>query len=273
VELDDPKLAANVANACAEELDGVNQEKSVSRAKNSRIYIESQLAVTEKNLAEKTKLLVEFQQKNRAVSLENQMLASIRQVAELKGQIIAKEVQIGVMKQSMKATNPLVIRAQNELNELNRRYNELQYGADAEEKKDQEFYLPFADVPELGLQLAELTRDVSVQETVWELLNQQYYQAKIEEARDTPTVQALDRAIPPERRSFPKRKLMVVVAGLVSFVLSVIFAFIQEYASSVKERPEEKEQWDEIVESLKVDVSQFKEFVARNKRKNFGNKE
>lgn len=258
VELGDARRAADVANAYVEELDRVNQEKSVSRAKNSRLYIESQLETTQKDLSAATKRLAEFQQKNKAVSLENQMQSSIQQAGELKGQIIAKQVEIGVMRQSMKAQNPLVIRAQSELNELKRRYAEFQFGDADVTTEDAEFYLPFADVPEVALQLAELIRDVKVQETVWQLLNQQFYQAKIEEARNTPTVQVLDRATPPPFPGSPNKKAFVIVFGLLSIVLTMIWALLVFYWQGVQQSPEKQERLQHLRRELAKDKSIFK---------------
>jgi len=265
VELRDRKLAASVANAYVEELDRINQEKSVSRAKNSRIYIESQLEETNIKLKTAAKELAEFQQKNKAVSLQDQMKASIQQAGELKGQIIAKEVQIGVMLQTMKQLNPLVIRAQKELEELSRRYRELQYGDASAEKSEGEFYLPFTDVPEIGLKLAELTREVKIQETVWELLNQQYYQAKIEEARNTPTVQVLDYAEPPVIPSSPKKKVLVIVFGLLSILLTILWEFTLHFYDNLKKYPEEKERLDSIFSEFKKDWNIFKNKIPHNK--------
>ncbi len=258
VELGDAQLAADVANAYVEELDHVNQEKSVSRAKNSRLYIESQLKETQKELRAATKKLAEFQQKNKAVSLENQMASSIQQAGELKGQIIAKQVEIGVMLQSMKPQNPLVIRAQSELNELKRRYAELQFGDADVATDDAEFYLPFAEVPEVALQLAELIRNVKVQETVWQLLNQQYYQAKIEEARNTPTVQALDLAAPSPFPSSPNKKAYVIVFGLLSIVLTILWILMIYYWSLLRQAPQKRERLERIRQELQKDKSILK---------------
>lgn len=265
VELNNRKLAADVANAYVEELDRINQEKSVSRAKNSRIYIESQLRETNNKLKTATKELAVFQQQNKAVSLEEQMRASIQQAGELKGQIIAKEVQIGVMLQTMKPQNPLVVRAQKELDELNRRYKELQYGEATLEEPEGEFYLPFTDVPEVGLKLAELTREVKVQETVWELLNQQYYQAKIEEARNTPTVQVLDYAEPPVIPSSPKKKVLVIVFGLLSILLTILWEFTLHFYENLKKYPAEKERLDSIFSEFKKDWNIFKNKIPHKK--------
>ncbi len=265
VELNSRTRAAQVANAYVEELDRINQEKSVSRAKNSRIYIESQLRDTNNKLKNATKDLAVFQQQNKAVSLEEQMRASIQQAGELKGQIIAKEVQIGVMLQTMKPQNPLVVRAQKELDELNRRYKELQYGQGTLEETEGEFYLPFTDVPEVGLKLAELTREVKVQETVWELLNQQYYQAKIEEARNTPTVQVLDYAVPPVIPSSPKRKVLAIVFGLLSILLTVLWEFTLHFYENLKKYPAEKERLDSIFSEFEKDWNIFKNKIPHKK--------
>ena len=257
VELGNAKLAADVTNAFVEELDRINQEKSVSRAKNSRLYIESQLQRTQADLRAATQKLAEFQQQNKAVSLENQMQSSIQQAGELKGQIIAKQVEIGVMRQSMKAQNPLVIRAQSELDQLKRRYAEFQFGDADVTTEDAEFYLPFADVPEVALQLAELIRDVKVQETVWQLLNQQFYQAKIEEARNTPTVQLLDRATPPPFPSSPNKKAYVVVFGLLGIVLTLIWVLIEFYWQGLQQSPEKRERLQHLRQELAKDKSMF----------------
>ena len=255
VELGDAQLAAKVANAYVEELDRINQQKSVSRAKNSRLYIESQLEQTQMDLRAATQKLAEFQQQNKAVSLENQMQSSIQQAGELKGQIIAKQVEIGVMLQSMRTQNPLVIRAQSELDQLKRRYAELQFGDADVAVDDSEFYLPFADVPEVALQLAELIRDVKVQETVWQLLNQQYYQAKIEEARNTPTVQVLDSAAPPPFPSSPNRKAYVIVFGLLSIVLTKIWVLLTFYWDGLKRAPEKQVRLEHLRQELGKDKS------------------
>ncbi|MDZ7377887.1 MAG: hypothetical protein ONB06_00950, partial [candidate division KSB1 bacterium] len=142
------------------------------------------------------------------------------------GRIIAKQVELGTLRLTMRPDNPQVILAQRELEEMQARYNALQFGEDSSSGGNKEFYIPIAELPEVARQLAELIREVKVQETVWELLNQQYYQAKIQEARDTPTVQQLDRAVPPERASKPRRMVLVVIAGVLTGVLSALWVLV-----------------------------------------------
>ena len=262
-EMPTPQLAADVANAYVVELDRVNNEKNTSRAKNSRIYIEDQLRITEKRLIEASKALALFQQNNKAISLEDQLKVWIEQAGELKGQIISNEVELGVLLQTRKADNPMVIQKQRQLDELNQKYAELQYGGVDTTSHTNEFYIPFANVPEVGLQLAELLREVKVQETVWQLLNQQYYQAKIQEARDTPTVQVLDPAVPPETRSKPKRKLIIIVMGILGGMFSIFWIFGEEYFKYLENRPAEKSILVRIFSDLKSDYDRARKFIQR----------
>jgi tyrosine-protein kinase Etk/Wzc len=76
-----------------------------------------------------------------------------------------------------------------------------------------------------------------VQETVYTLLTQQLEQAKIAEARDTPTVQTLDQAVPADRKSKPKIKLNIAIAGITSLLVGLLLAFFLEYLAGVKQSP------------------------------------
>lgn len=263
VELPNRFLAADVANAFVEELDRVNKEKTTSRAKNSRKYIEEQLKLTEKKLAQASQELAKFKEKYKAISLEDQTEAAIKEAGELKGKIIAKEVELGVALQSFKPDHIAVIRLKKELEELKKQYNLMQYGTDEDLQKAKEFYIPFSQVPEVGIKLAKLTREVKVQETVWELLNQQYYQAKIQEARDTPTVQVLDEAVPPEMRSRPKRKLMVIIASFLALLFSVFWAYAEDFYKNLRSDPEEGEKLAKMSYHLKSDIEKIKELAKR----------
>lgn len=251
VELGDPRLAADVANKFVESLDRVNKEKYTSRAKNSRIYIENQLQLTGTKLKDASNALARFQEQYKAVSLEDQTRTAIEKAGEIKGKIIAKEVELGVALQTMKTDNIYVIQLRKEIEELNKQYNYLQFGDSLSVKKSEEFYIPFSNVPEVGLELAELIREVKVQETVWELLNQQYYQAKIQEAKDTPTVQVLDEAVPPEFRTKPRRGLLTVVSAFLAFLVSIFWAFALEFYDHNKTNPKAQM----LVETIKQDYA------------------
>lgn len=260
VEMAEAQLAADVANAMVEALDRVNREKSVSRAKNSRVYIEQQLALTEQKLQEASQALADFQQTHKAIALEEQTKAAIESAGDLKGRIIAKQVELGTLRLNMRPDNPQVAMAQRELEEMQARYNALQFGEDSASAHNDEVYIPIAQLPEVARQLAALVREVKVQETVWELLNQQYYQAKIQEARDTPTVQQLDKAVPPERPSKPRRLLLMVIAGVVTGVLSMLWVTV---APLVSFAPVDRERFRDMSKELAGDWQLARERIVR----------
>ena len=267
VEMPARQLAADVANAYVEELDRVNKEKNISQAKNSRLYIEEQLQQTGDKLKEASQNLADFQETNKAISIEEQTKTTIEYAGELKGQILAKQIELGTLRMTMKEDNPRIIMVEREIEEMQTRYNEIQYGKDESLQDQKEFYIPIAELPEVGRQLAELIREVKVQETVWELLNQQYYQAKIQEARDTPTVQQLDYAETPEYRSSPKRKLIVIVGGLLGLVFSVFWIFGAEYMRQIRSRENDRAKVDTLWRYVQDDVAKAKELWGRIRKK------
>jgi hypothetical protein len=79
-------------------------------------------------------------------------------------------------------------------------------------------------LPDLGMEMARRYRDFMVQEKVFELLSAQLESARIKENRDVTTVEVLDAAIPPDRRSWPRRGLLTALAFLLSIVVGVLIA-------------------------------------------------
>lgn len=264
VEIGDPVLAAAVANAYVAELDSVNQAKSTSRAKSSRVYIENQLELTKERLKQADERLAEFMQTHKAVSLEDQTRAAIEESGEIKGKIIAREVELALKEKVRKPTHQEILALKAEIAELKKQYTRLQYGSEAPTVEDEkEFYIPMVEVPDVSLQLAELMREVKVQETVFELLNQQFYQAKIQEAKDTPTVQALDEAVPPEFKSKPKRSLIVLLTVGSIFLLSIFWAFLTEYWKNLSKDEENRERISWLRNVLSSDFNRVKQCIQK----------
>jgi len=244
VEDTDPKLAADIANFYATNLDRLLARFGTSEASRQRAFIAEQLARAERDLHNAEEALKRFQQRHKAVNLDAQVKGEIDAIAELKGQIMASEVQLEVMRNFATEANPEVINLKKRINEMKRQLAQLQYGkgwALPSESRNpgeprQEIHLPVVSVPQVGMEFARLTRDLKVQETLYTLLLQQYEQAKIAEAKDMPTVQVLDKAVPAERKSKPKIRLNMMLAGVVSLFMGVFLAFFLEYVEGLKQK-------------------------------------
>lgn len=233
VEYKDPEIAADIANQYTIELQRFLSENALSMAKRNRIFVENQLYKVKKELREAEEALKGFQVNKKIVAMDAQTEASIMALANLKGQITAKEVQLGVIKQYSTPSNPDVLTIKDELRELKKQL------AMVESKKSgnpETGAMPsFSEAPTLGLQYIRLKRKAVTHQKVFELLTQQYEMSKIDEAKEDITFQVIDRAIPPKARIKPNRRRNVMLAGVVSLFAGIFLVFFLEYLSNLKE--------------------------------------
>jgi uncharacterized protein involved in exopolysaccharide biosynthesis len=199
VEDRDPKRAADLANAFARELDRFNREVRMTKGRRMRLFVETRLDATRRDLAAAEARLRDYARRNRTVPLSAEQMSMVESGAQLFAQKAALEVQVGVARGFAAESSEEVRRLRQQLEQVNR-----QIGA----------------LPELGVQMARLVRDIRVHEQVYALLSAQHEEARINEARDLATVEVLDEAVPPERRAWPRRGLLVAIGFVASVLLS-----------------------------------------------------
>jgi len=243
VEDTDPKMAADIANAYPNHLDRFMANYGTGAAGRQRRFVEGQLTKTKVDLKKAEEALRDFQQKHKAISIKEQAKVAIQAAGQLKGEIMASEVQLQVMQNFATELNPEVIRLKRKIAELKHQVAQVQYdtiklpGITANPGHPREdIYVPPAKIPEIGLELTRLTRDLKVRDTVYMLLTQQLEQVKIAEAKDTPVVQVLDRAVPALQKSKPKIKRSMALAGAVSLFFGIFLAFFLEYIQRQKQQ-------------------------------------
>lgn len=212
------KLSALLSNNYIEALDSINREKLSSKARNARIYIEEQIQETRALLDSAEVALMNFQSKNKTIAIPEQVKAAIEASAQIKSEIIQTEMQLGLIKSDVSENNRLVVALNKKLQELKNQYSQFETGSE-------DYLLAFKDLPTLGKDLAGLLRDVRIQNEVYVLLQQQYYKEKIQENREIPTVEILDEAIPPKKKSDPKILLSTFTSAFVIF-LFISFLFL-----------------------------------------------
>ncbi len=261
--------AAQVANGFVQELDRVNRGANTSQARNARIFIEERLIQTKKDLTKAEEDLRRFQEENKAIALDEQMKASIEAAANLKAEMVASEIQLNLLRKTMSPSHPQIQGLRSRIKEIKRQLDIWELGNKEEESTEKKILdVPFSEVPALSMQLARLLREVRIQSAVFELLTNQYEQYKIQETRDTPTIQVLDQAIPPEKRSRPKRTFLVALAGLLSLVTSVVFVFGLEYFKKSKQKyPEDFRKLDQLLGVWRKDVEDLKKRMSFRSKK------
>jgi tyrosine-protein kinase Etk/Wzc len=214
-------LSAEISNSFVEGLDKINREKLSSKAKKARIYIEGQLQKTKIKLDSVENMLMVFQKSNKAVSLPEQVNAAIDAAAKLKAEIMKTEVELGLLEPNFREDNKSLLALKNKLENLKEQYSKMEMGS-------QDYLVAFKEIPELGKTLANLLREVKIQNEVYTMLQQQYYREKIQENRDLPTVEILDEAIPPLKAASPRIVFSTVIGGIFVFLFSSLIFVIND---------------------------------------------
>jgi capsule polysaccharide export protein KpsE/RkpR len=251
-EAESPQLSADVTNAIVEEMDRAYRRSKSGHASQVRQQLEKELARAQEDMERVELAYNAFQQAHLAVNLEEQTKAAIEGASHLIDQIAELKVKIQAGRQVMTDSNEHMVRLRAELQESEKLLNQMVGSPDGAVQEDgggPQVYIPFKKVPDLGMDLLRRTRDLKIQEAVYAFLRQKYEEAKYEEAKATPTIQVLDRAVPPLFRSRPQRTLMVAGAGAASLLIAAFLAFLFEAFREMP--PEEREKLSGLWRGLK----------------------
>lgn len=218
----DPRRAAAIAQAYVDELDHLVAEVSTSSARRERIFIEDRLKNVKRELDEASQQFSQFSSQNATIDLSAQGKAMVEAAGRLQGELIASRSELEGLEQIYSANNVRVRSLRARVEELSRQLERLGgsrspsgtglNGPSSADAAGEEFP-SIRELPLLGVRWAELYRQTKIEETVYELLTQQYELAKIEEAKEIPAVKILDAADVPEKKSFPHR-LTIMVLGM-----------------------------------------------------------
>ncbi|MFZ1910519.1 MAG: Wzz/FepE/Etk N-terminal domain-containing protein [Burkholderiales bacterium] len=222
----DAKRAADVANAYVDELTKLTQTLAIGEASQRRLFFERQLEQENNRLADAEVALKRTQEKTGLIKLDEQGKALIEAIGGLRARIAAKEVQLDALRTFSSSSNPDYVRSRAELAGLQAQLSKLESSRPA---RPGDVFVPASQIPESGLEYVRRLREVKYHETLFELLAKQLELAKLDEAHEGSLVQVMDRAIPPDRRSSPKRTLIVAITTLAAAFAAVAWALLAEF--------------------------------------------
>lgn len=244
----DPQFAADLANAYVDELAKLTQTMALTESSQRRLFFEKQLGEAKEQLANAEVALRKTQEKTGMIQPDAQVQAIISSVAQLKGTIAAKEVQLNAMRTFAAGQNPDLLRTQEELRGLQSQLVKLEKNHPSIEG---DFMVPTGKIPEVGVEYVRSMRNVKYYETIFELLAKQFELAKIDEAKESTLIQLLDKAIPAEYKSKPKRILIAFVGLFGGGMLGIALAFMMEAYQQSRQNPENSNRWQELSMALK----------------------
>ncbi|MBU0784440.1 MAG: lipopolysaccharide biosynthesis protein [Gammaproteobacteria bacterium] len=239
IEVDDkdPELAAKMANAYYEVLKGLMTRVAVTEAQQRRQFFEEQFAKAKEELSDAEVKLKETQERTGLVELKSQAEATIGAVAGLRAEVAQREVQLSAMRTFATVENSDYRRVVAELNGLRAELKKLDKGGSGGELG----LVSAGNLPEQGLEYVRALREVKYQEAVFEIMAKQFELAKVDEAKDGGNVQQLDAAVPPERKSKPKKAIIVIATVLAAGFLAVLLAFVRSALRKAANNEESKQ--------------------------------
>jgi uncharacterized protein involved in exopolysaccharide biosynthesis len=236
----DPKRAAEIANAWVDELRTLNQSLALTEAAQRRAFFEQKLAEERDELAKAELALKQIEQTTGVIQPDEQTRALIGAVADVRAQIAAKQVQLQSLRSFATENNPDVKRAERELAELQAQSAKLSQTESAGSKPGEaNLQVPTRRVPEANLEYLRVAREMKYHESLYDFLARQLEAARIDEAKNAVVVQVVDRAVEPEKKSSPKRLLIVAITFVLSFLLISFAVLLREAIRRKRQDPVE----------------------------------
>jgi capsule polysaccharide export protein KpsE/RkpR len=259
-----PQRAAAMAGEYVEELNRVVSQLSTSAARRERIFLEGRLKSVKEELDRSAVEFSRFASKNTAIDIKEQGKAMVEAAAILQGQLIAAQTEQEGLRQIYTDNNV-------RLRSLSARIAELKHQLENMGGKDVnalenptadtgELYPSIRKLPLLGVTYADLYRRTKIDETIYELLTQQYEMARVQEAKEIPTVKLLDSPLVPEKHSFPPRALLILLGTLLSLSFGTAWVLGTARWAEIDQNDPRKEFAREVLASLKPQAI----WVSRN---------
>ncbi len=280
----DKKRAAALANGYVDQLNSLVAELSTSAAHRERVFLEGRLKVAKSDLDDAASQLAQFSSKNNTLDIQSEGKAMLDAAGTLAGQMIVAQSELEGLRQIYTDNNPRVRALNARVGELRKQLDKLG-GAQASGETGgagnrttaidaDPPQAPAADVvssgkigdmpfptirnlPLLGAKYGDYYRRAKIQETVFEMLTEQYELAKVEEAKETPSVKVLDPAQVPEKKSFPPRLLIMFVGTFLVFSMSVVWVLGAEQWRATDPSDPRKILAKEVAAALKTQAHRF----------------
>jgi capsule polysaccharide export protein KpsE/RkpR len=233
--------ARAITQAYLDELNRVVTRSNVSSARREREFIEKRLVEVQAELQSAQKALSEFSSVNTTLDIKEQTHAMVDAAARLQGELILGRSELDSLTQiygeenvRVRAARARVASLEQELGKLSGSSAGVFDDSGAETSGDKSSLYPsLRQLPRLAVPYANLYRRVRIQETVFELLSQQYEMARLEEAKDTPVVSVIDPPLVAEKKSFPPRLLVILLLTAFSVASSAGYFLIRHQLSQI----------------------------------------
>jgi uncharacterized protein involved in exopolysaccharide biosynthesis len=211
VDAEGAQFAADLANAYVDRLHKLNSRLALTESAQRRQFFEQCLQTERKAVADAEAAMKATQERTGLIQVSSQMDVAVRTIAQLRAEITVREVLLDTLKSGATDKNPEVVRLRVEVESLRAQLASAEAGGRAKQ-------IGPGNAPAAGLAYMRALREFQYHETLFESLGKQYEAARLDEAKEAPLVQVVDRATPPEELN-PKNRAWMVLFGTLSFGL------------------------------------------------------
>jgi tyrosine-protein kinase Etk/Wzc len=244
VEDHDANRAAELANGYLDALREQNGRLALTESSQRRLFFEEQLKHEKDALADAEVELKKTQEQTGLIAPSGQAQMEIETIAQMRAQITSLQIELAAVKQGATDENPQVVRLQTQISGLQQQLQRLQ--SDPAKRSPGNVELPTAKVPELALEYVRKQREVKYHETLFELLARQYEVARLDESREAPVLQVVDRALVPDKKSGPSKILLVLLTALLGAFLGAIWVLFRNAIGLFQQDPAKAKQLEAL---------------------------
>ncbi len=218
-----PFLAAEMTNFIVKQLNDKIVTLKIKKAKLNREFLEKRVNDVKDSLKYAEDKLEQFQKNTGMYEAESQTKAILEQIAKFQAQIAEKQTEYSIYKQlygdnSAQAENAKIV-----AKEFALKLKQIETGKDSINTM-----LSLNKLPQNAINYFRLYGNVQIYTNILEFELPLYEQAKFQEQKDVPILQVIDPAIPPAKRSFPKRTILAFLITMVLMLISLVFILLKE---------------------------------------------
>jgi capsule polysaccharide export protein KpsE/RkpR len=275
----DPMRARDIAESYLDELNLLVNRTNTSSAHQERMFIEARLRGVQADLSKAQENLSDFSSTHATIDIKEQTWALVDAASRLQSQLIVEHSGLDSLRKIYgddnvrgRSTEARAAYLQREIAKIGGSSKALPAGdtakatgVDNASSQDDEAYPPLRQLPRLAVPFADLYRKVRVQETVYEVLTQQYEIARIQEAKDVPVVSVIDVPGVPEKKPFPPRLILAVAGSMLSVVMVSGLLLIRRRWSLVPMQDPAKLLLQRIQETLPFSVAALRSWSQKTR--------
>jgi tyrosine-protein kinase Etk/Wzc len=231
------QAAADLANAYVLALNDLNVSMTQEESRELKSFYEGELGQERDDLLKAETALAQKQQKTGFIQPEAQTQIGLNSIAATRAQITALQVQLAALLQSATNQNPEVERLRTQIAELQAEERTQEIGTGAVRPGA----APAAgQMPQGDLDILRAQRDVRYHDSLVTALADQFEAARLGEGTSRPAFEIIDRAVAPERKSWPPRRIFVEVAFCLGVLLGIFAVVLKLLFRRIMSDPENR---------------------------------